>query len=161
MEKTCQCMKTGYVNGPVCITGIKEEKDMLINTQVNEGKNVLIIDDEDINFFALAEVLKSRGYRCFSANNSVEAFSVLKTNNNISAIVMDIMMPGVDGIELTATIKKEEKYRHIPIIVTTAFTTNDYKERALNAGAEHYIKKPVNIDELTEILAQVPEKTAG
>jgi two-component system cell cycle response regulator DivK len=128
---------------------------MLINGKENEEKNILIIDDEDANFFALAEVLKAKSYLCLSANNALEAFSVLKTSPNLTAIIMDLMMPGMDGIQLTESIKKEPKYSHIPIIMTTALTTNEYKNKANKAGVEYYITKPINIDQLVSILEQL------
>lgn len=130
---------------------------MLINA--NNEERVLIIDDEDVNFFALAELLKTKGYRSISANNALEANAVLKSNNNIKAIIMDIMMPGVDGIELTASIKADTKFQHIPIIVTSALTTKDYKEKAAAAGAEYYLTKPIDIDALIKILSTLNKKS--
>ena len=128
---------------------------MLINENNNDEKNVLIIDDEDNNFFALAAILKAKGYRSLSAVNALEAFSILKTNNKIMAIVMDLMMPGLDGIEITESIKKYPRYQHIPVNIATDATSNDFKEKAVRAGADHYITKPIDVDKLATMLGEI------
>lgn len=126
---------------------------MLLGTHKEEqAKTLLIIDDEDLNFFALAELLKTRGYRCLSASNPAEAFAVLQSEPSISAILVDIMMPGMDGYEATRTIKKHHDWNKIPVIVLTALTTKDDKDKAMAAGADAFLTKPVDVDRLLQLL---------
>lgn len=125
---------------------------LLGSKQEEKQKTLLIIDDEDLNFFSLAQILKTRGYRCLSAINSAEAFSLLKHTTEIEAILMDIMMPGIDGVQATKAIKDNPLFSHIPIIVLTALTTNDIKNKAMAAGANAFLTKPVDIDKLLAIL---------
>ena len=128
---------------------------MLITNDTKKRRTVLIIDDEDLNFFALAEVLKTRDYHCLSATNITEAYTVLKNTPDIHAILMDIMMPGVDGFATTIEIKKDAQYAHIPIIIVSALGGNENIKRSFDAGAASYITKPVNIEQLMESLEQL------
>lgn len=126
---------------------------MLLGAHKEEKtKTLLIIDDEELNFFALAEMLKTRGYRCLSASNPAEAFAVLQTETSITAILVDIMMPGMDGYEATRTIKGNKQWSRIPVIVLTALTTKEDKHKAIAAGADAFLTKPVDIDRLLELL---------
>lgn len=127
---------------------------LITNQKAGAQKTILIIDDEDLNFFSLAAVLKSRGYQCISANNTAEAFSALKTNPEVSAILMDIMMPGIDGYEATHALKADDRYSHIPIIVLTALSSKEDREKSITSGANGFLSKPVDIDKLMELLEQ-------
>ena len=121
---------------------------------MNKEKSILIIDDDSRNIFALSAVLKARGFTVLSSSNMIGGFSVLDTNNSIGIILMDMMMPGMDGYEATTVLKNEAKLRHIPVIAVTAQAMTGDKEKALAAGADDYISKPVDIDLLLEILKE-------
>jgi len=121
---------------------------------MNREKSILIIDDDSRNIFALSAVLKARGFTVLSSSNMIGGFSVLDTNSSIGIILMDMMMPGMDGYEATTVLKNEARLRHIPVIAVTAQAMTGDKEKALAAGADDYISKPVDIDLLLEILKE-------
>ena len=102
---------------------------MLIANRKEGERTILIIDDENLNFFSLAAVLKTRGFRCLSAENATEAFDVLRNAPEVKAILMDVMMPGIDGFETTRAIREDERFKHIPILVLTALSEKEDRER--------------------------------
>jgi two-component system, cell cycle response regulator DivK len=114
-------------------------------------KQVLIIDDDSRNIFALTAVLKSKGYQCLSANGMDDAFRLLAEQDNIGIILLDMMMPEMDGYEAIPEIK--DRYRgDVPIIAVTAQAMVGDRERCLDAGANGYVPKPVDVDELIDLL---------
>lgn len=115
-------------------------------------KTILIIDDDSRNTFALSAVLRSRGYVCFIAPGMTEAFKILKVNADINLILIDMMMPEMDGYEAIPKLKKDEEYKHIPVIAVTAQAMTGDKEKCLAAGADDYLSKPVDVDELINVL---------
>ena len=117
-------------------------------------KSILIIDDDSRNIFALSAILKAKGFQTLAAINMVEAFSVLDANPTIGIVLMDMMMPGMDGYEATSLLKKDERFQHLPIIAVTAQAMAGDKEKSLAAGADDYVSKPVDIDLLLKILDQ-------
>ena len=118
------------------------------------SKSILIIDDDSRNIFALSAILKAKGFKTLAAINMVEAFSVLDANPTIGIVLMDMMMPGMDGYEATSLLKKDERFQHLPIIAVTAQAMAGDKEKSLTAGADDYVSKPVDIDLLLKILEQ-------
>ena len=118
------------------------------------SKSILIIDDDSRNIFALSAILKAKGFKTLAAINMVEAFSVLDANPTIGIVLMDMMMPGMDGYEATSLLKKDERFQHLPIIAVTAQAMAGDKEKSLTAGADDYVSKPVDIDLLLKILDQ-------
>jgi CheY-like chemotaxis protein len=115
-------------------------------------KSILIIDDDPRNTFALSAVLKANGYETFIANNMVEAFAALESEKEIGTILLDMMMPGMDGYEAIPVLKSSETYKHLPIVAVTAQAMQGDKEKCLQAGADDYIAKPVDLDELLTII---------
>jgi CheY-like chemotaxis protein len=115
-------------------------------------KKILIVDDDTRNIFALAAVLRARGYDCLSANGIKEIFPVLHQEPDIAVILLDMMMPDMDGYEGIPLIRAHTVFAHIPIIAVTAQAMVGDKEKCLAAGADGYISKPVNIDELVPLL---------
>ena len=113
---------------------------------------VLIIDDDHRNIFALSAVLKAKGYRCLAAAGAEEGIDLLKKDDDIAVVLMDMMMPGMDGYQAIAEIGSLPDLRHIPVIAVTAQAMVGDRERCINAGAVGYISKPVNVDELVEQL---------
>lgn len=113
---------------------------------------ILIIDDDGRNIFALKAVLTSKGYDCLSANSAAEGLEMLRQNPNIGVVLLDIMMPEMDGYEALSMIKQHNTLKAIPVIAVTAQAMTGDKERCLNAGAVGYISKPVNVDELIKLL---------
>lgn len=115
-------------------------------------KPILIVDDDGRNIFALSAVLRAKGYHILTATNMAEAFSLLDNDDRIGIILLDIMMPGMDGYEAIPALKSAEAHKHIPIIAVTAQAMKGDRERCIAAGADDYIPKPVDVDVLLKIL---------
>ena len=115
-------------------------------------KRVLIIDDDSTNIFALTAVLRSKQFNCTSATSAARGLRILKQNNDIGIVLMDMMMPYMDGYEAISKMKEDIELRHIPVIAVTAQAMVGDRERCLDAGAIGYISKPINVDELVNLL---------
>ncbi|MES1217610.1 MAG: response regulator [Bacteroidota bacterium] len=115
-------------------------------------KDVLIVDDDARNIFALSAVLRAKGFVCRSAMDMTEAFLILEASDTIGIILVDIMMPGMDGYEAIIKLKANQAYKHIPVIAVTAQAMTGDREKCLAAGADDYVSKPVDVDELLSIL---------
>lgn len=116
------------------------------------NKNVLIVDDDIRNIYSLSNALEEEGLHCITAENGVEAIETLKSNKNIDLILMDIMMPQMDGYEATLAIRKMNGYSKIPIIALTAKAMRGDREKCLEVGMSDYIAKPVKIDQLLSLM---------
>lgn len=121
-------------------------------------KTILIVDDDSRNIFALSAILKARGFKTESATNVEDALTKLGDGNNTAFILMDMMMPDMDGYEAIPLIKKQQRFQHIPIIAVTAQAMSGDREKCLAAGADEYISKPVDVDRLIEILKTEPHE---
>lgn len=115
-------------------------------------KKVLIIDDDSRNIFALTAVLKAKKYTCLSASSAEKGFEILAKNNDIGVVLMDMMMPDMDGYQAIDNMKNHPEMQKIPVIAVTAQAMVGDRERCMNAGAVGYISKPVNVDELVQQL---------
>lgn len=113
---------------------------------------ILIVDDDNRNIFALRAVLKAKGYRCLSATGAEEGLEILAEDGDIAVVLMDMMMPGMDGYEAIAIMKQSPDFKDIPVIAVTAQAMLGDRERCLSAGASGYISKPINVDELIKLL---------
>lgn len=119
-----------------------------------EQKQILIVDDDVRNIFALKAVLRSRNISCITAGSGSEALELLSHDHRIGIILMDIMMPDMDGYETIASIRKMPEARHLPIIAVTARAMVGDREKCIEAGADDYISKPIDVDELLAHLQQ-------
>ena len=99
-------------------------------------------------------MLKARKYRCISATGGVEALELLKEDNEIGMVLMDMMMPGMDGYQAMAVMSKDEDLKSLPVIAVTAQAMVGDRERCLEAGAIGYVSKPINIDTLTDLITK-------
>lgn len=113
---------------------------------------ILIIDDDNRNIFALSAVLRAKGYQCVSATGAEEGIEMLLKDGNVVVVLMDMMMPGMDGYEAMAKMKNQPELKDIPVIAVTAQAMVGDKERCLNAGAAGYVSKPINVEELMKLL---------
>ena len=113
---------------------------------------ILIVDDDNRNIFALRAVLKAKGYHCVSAMGAEDGLELLARDPDIAVVLMDMMMPGMDGYEAMAKMKTLPELKDIPVIAVTAQAMMGDRERCLNAGAVGYVSKPINVDELTKLL---------
>lgn len=111
---------------------------------------ILIIDDDNRNIFALTAVLKAKGFSVVSATGMQEAFALLHHNQSIGVILLDMMMPDMDGYEALPLLKQQ--YAQLPVIAVTAQAMSGDREKCLAAGADDYLAKPVDLDLLLGIL---------
>ncbi len=116
------------------------------------GKEVLVVDDDLRNSFALSSVLERRGMRVLTANTGREAIEKLEQTPNVAIVLMDIMMPEMDGYETMREIRRNAEYRRLPIIALTAKAMMGDREKCMQAGASDYLAKPVNTEQLIAAL---------
>ncbi|MGB5990230.1 MAG: response regulator [Marinifilaceae bacterium] len=114
------------------------------------NKTVLIAEDADDNYFLLSAILKKTKLNLIRAKNGQEAVDICKENDNIDAILMDLSMPLMDGLEATVLIKAFNK--DIPIIAQTAYAMEADRDRTVKAGCDDYISKPIRRNVLIELL---------
>jgi CheY-like chemotaxis protein len=127
--------------------------DQLRNSDENlHGRKALLVDDDARNIFALSSVLERRGMDVLTATTGREAISILKADRGISIVLMDIMMPEMDGYETIQAIRADPSVRRLPIIALTAKAMKGDRERCLEAGASDYLAKPVNTEQLLSAL---------
>ena len=116
------------------------------------GRCVLIVDDDVRNLFALTSLLEADKVRVLVAENGKEAIDILDESPEIDLVLMDIMMPKMDGYEAIKTIRRMERFRSLPIIALTAKAMKGDREACIDAGASDYIAKPVNNEQLLSLL---------
>jgi CheY-like chemotaxis protein/signal transduction histidine kinase/CHASE3 domain sensor protein len=117
-----------------------------------KGKKVLIVDDDMRNIFALSSALQSYDLIVEIANDGEEAIAKLEEVHDIDIVLMDIMMPKMDGYEATRYIRKQSKWAKLPVIALTAKAMKDDREKCIAAGANDYITKPVDMDRLISLM---------
>ena len=117
-----------------------------------KGKKVLIVDDDIRNVFAMAQILEEREIEIMEAENGEVAIEVLKNNKDIDLVLLDIMMPVMNGYEAMKIIRKTPGIEHIPIITLTAKAMKEDYQKAIDFGANDFISKPVNINKLLSLL---------
>jgi CheY-like chemotaxis protein len=117
------------------------------------NKKIIIVDDDPRNIFALSATLKSKGFECKSYTGAAEVLEVLHGTEIADVVLMDMMMPGMDGYEAIPEIRKIENRKMLPVVAVTAQAMHGDKEKCLAAGADAYISKPIDVDKLLDILA--------
>ncbi|NBB60574.1 response regulator [Pseudomonas sp. ODNR1LW] len=120
--------------------------------KVFEGRKVLLVDDDVRNIFALTSALEQKGAVVVIGRNGREAIERLNEFEDIDLVLMDVMMPEMDGFEATTLIRKEPRWRKLPIIAVTAKAMKDDQERCLQAGANDYLAKPIDLDRLFSLI---------
>jgi CheY-like chemotaxis protein len=115
-------------------------------------KKILVVDDDVRNVFAMSSALEGKGLEVIYAENGKRALDTLRTTSDISVILMDIMMPEMDGFEAIKAIRNEAPYRAAPIIAVTAKALKEDRERCIRAGASDYLPKPIDTTKLLEII---------
>ena len=120
--------------------------------KVLPGKKVLIVDDDMRNIFALSTVLEDHEVRIVSAGNGRDAIRILQAEPDIDIVLMDIMMPEMDGIDTMREIRKIPELKKLPIIAVTAKAMKGDREKCIEAGAWDYLSKPVDTEQLLAVL---------
>jgi CheY-like chemotaxis protein len=128
------------------IENIRNKEDILT------GKNILIVDDDVRNLFALTTVFERFSINAITAESGKEAIKILSENPKIEMVLMDIMMPEMDGYETTQKIRREHKNSTLPIIAVTAKAMKGDRQKCIEAGASDYITKPVKVDQLLSLM---------
>jgi len=113
---------------------------------------VLVVDDDVRNIFALSSVLERRGMKVLTANTGREAIALLENTPDLAMVLMDIMMPEMDGYKTMQTIRQNPAFRRLPIVALTAKAMKGDREKCLEAGASDYLAKPVNTEQLLSTL---------
>jgi len=126
--------------------------DIYLSNKALEGRSVLIVDDDIRNIFALSSLLEEYGMKIVSAENGRDAIEILQSRHDIDIVLMDIMMPEMDGLDTMKVIRKIENCRNLPIVAVTAKAMVGDRERCIEAGAWDYLSKPVDRDQLLSVL---------
>jgi len=139
------------------VTDLPAEKQRLLerlNSSDEDlvGRTVLLVDDDARNIFALSSVLERRGMRVLTATTGSEAIGLIAATPNLALVLMDIMMPEMDGYQTVEQIRKDPAFRRLPIIALTAKAMKGDREKCLEAGASDYLAKPVNTEQLLSAL---------
>jgi CheY-like chemotaxis protein len=120
--------------------------------EVLTGKRVLIVDDDMRNIFALSTVLEEHDMAIVSADNGRDAIKILQQQEDIDIVLMDIMMPEMDGIDTMRDIRKIGRLKSLPIIAVTAKAMKGDREKCIEAGAWDYLSKPVDTEQMLSVL---------
>jgi signal transduction histidine kinase/CheY-like chemotaxis protein len=136
---------------------LSAERQTMLRTARNrekvfEGRKVLLVDDDVRNIFALASALEQKGLQVEIGRNGFEALSKLAEVPDIDLVLMDVMMPGMDGLEATRRIRANPKLAHLPVIAVTAKAMKDDQEQCRRAGANDYLAKPIDLDRLFSLM---------
>jgi CheY-like chemotaxis protein len=138
-------------------TSLDPDKQRMIRSALDkeamlEGKKILIVDDDMRNIFSLSSALSEKDIKIFEAENGLEALKRLDEFPDIDLVLMDIMMPEMDGYEAMRAIRADVRFRSLPIIALTAKAMKGDREECLKAGASDYIPKPVDMEKLFSLL---------
>jgi CheY-like chemotaxis protein len=139
------------------VTDLPDEKQKMLDrlhgsNEILRGRKVLVVDDDVRNIFALTSLLENQEMDVVSATNGRNAIDLIQNTRDVSIVLMDIMMPEMDGYETMREIRKAQEFRTIPILALTAKAMKGDREKCLNAGASDYIAKPVNTDQLLSLM---------
>ncbi len=127
-------------------------KDLHHDDSVFEGKKILLVDDDMRNVFALSHILSEQGFEVVQADNGITALKRLEEVNSVDLVLMDVMMPEMDGYTATQKIRENEKFKDLPVIILTAKAMKEDKEKAFKAGASDYLTKPVDVDKMLSLI---------
>lgn len=115
-------------------------------------EKVLIIDDDQKNIFALTAMLRSKGYDTVSASGAEEGLELLRQSSGIGIVLLDMMMPDIDGYEMLSRLRSDDELARLPVISVTAQAMPGDREKCLTAGANDYVSKPIDVDRLNDLL---------
>ncbi|MFT3764201.1 MAG: HAMP domain-containing protein [Minicystis sp.] len=122
------------------------------------GQKILVVDDDVRNLFAVTSLLERRGAEVLPAGGARESFEVLEKNPDVALVLMDMMMPEIDGYEATRHLRRDPRYRDLPIVALTAKAMPGDRERVIEAGCDDFVPKPVEQDRLITVISQWLQK---
>jgi HAMP domain-containing protein/signal transduction histidine kinase/CheY-like chemotaxis protein len=139
------------------VTNLPIEKQRMLERvhnsgEVLRGRNALVVDDDARNIFALTTLLESHDMNVISATNGRQAIELIESNEDLDIVLMDIMMPEMDGFQTMREIRNDARFRTLPILALTAKAMKGDREKCLDAGASDYIAKPVNTEQLLSLM---------
>ncbi len=139
------------------ISNLPKSKQMIINNLYDKeaifhSKKILLVDDDMRNVFALSKILQERGMEVIKSENGKKALEMLDTHADIDLVLMDIMMPEMDGYEAMKRIRSQMKFKNLPVIALTAKAMKDDKQKCIDAGANDYITKPIDVERLLSLM---------
>ena len=117
-----------------------------------KGRKVLIADDDVRNIFSITKTLELHGMEVISAIDGKDALRQMEDHKDVSVVLMDIMMPEMDGYETIRQLRRNPAYRKLPVIAITAKAMTGDREKCIEAGASDYISKPIDVDQLLSLL---------
>jgi CheY-like chemotaxis protein len=139
------------------VSDLPETKRKMIETlhqsdDALRGRRILVVDDDARNIFALTSVLENHEMQVVTATNGRQAIEIIEGSPDLAVVLMDIMMPEMDGYETMREIRRNPSYQALPILALTAKAMKGDREKCLLAGASDYIAKPVNTEQLLSLL---------
>jgi CheY-like chemotaxis protein len=139
------------------VADLPPEKQQMIHSlhesdDALRGRKVLVVDDDIRNVFALNSLLERHDMQVINASNGYEAIDLLERTDDLSLVLMDVMMPEMDGYETMRRIRTKPQFKLLPIIALTAKAMKGDREKCLEAGASDYVAKPVNSDQLLSLV---------
>lgn len=126
---------------------MQDDKDKIF-----KDKKVLIAEDDERNVFSLSSILEDKEIKFSIAENGKEALEVLEKDPDFDLVLMDIMMPKMDGYEAMREIRKQKRFKDLPIIALTAKAMKGDREKCINAGATDYLSKPIDVEKFLSLL---------
>ncbi len=134
----------------------QKQKKMITNLHDKDSlfadKKILVVDDDMRNVFAISKILTGKGMQVTKAVNGKMALDLIKEKGDFDLVLLDIMMPEMDGYETTKRLREIPKFRNLPIIALTAKAMKDDRQKCIDAGANDYLSKPVNVDKLLSLM---------
>jgi CheY-like chemotaxis protein len=139
------------------IANLPKEKRVMLerihgSSEVLRGRKILVADDDARNIFALASLLENHEMEVLTATSGRMAIELVTQTPDLSIVLMDIMMPDMDGYETTRKIREDQRFRNLPILALTAKAMQGDREKCLEAGASDYISKPVDTEQLLSLM---------
>lgn len=118
------------------------------------AKRILVVEDNEMNMQLVEYLLEEGGYRIVKAASGEEALSIARAGDSVDLILMDIHLPGIDGLSVVREMKSDQRTAHIPILALTAHAMRGDKDRFLGAGCDGYISKPIDVKTFLSSIAQ-------
>ena len=139
------------------VTDLPADKQQMLerlhgSNEILRGRKILVVDDDPRNIFALTSLLENQEMDVMSTTNGRDAIHMVQNTPGLDIVLMDIMMPDMDGYETMREIRKATAFRTLPILALTAKAMKGDREKCLDAGASDYIAKPVNTDQLLSLM---------